>query len=314
MKKYVAGSVLVMLSVFVFAGCDFGGGESKQTTVQEMSINGPLLAQVGDWRIGLEDFETRVQGLKQSGMYEGVDLDSSEVKRQILGELIRLVSLSQEARTRGLAEDENVIQALKDYERTILVQKLVQDVGATITVTDEDIQAFYDANPQQFTKMGTVQIREIAVSSDEAAKDIQKQLLDGADFATLARQRSTSNSKATGGDLGELIIVPDQKGGATAYKVEEGKEPQEVSRFTEYWRTVAGMTLDSDATKVKAEDGTVYLIKMVNVKQPEKLDLTDEMKEQLRKVVMAEKQGKEIEKIAVKAKQETQIVLNEDLL
>lgn len=52
--------------------------------------------------------------------------------------------------------------------------------------------------------MARAQARHILVATEQQALDLKQQLLDGADFATLAQQHSTCPSGARGGDLGEF--------------------------------------------------------------------------------------------------------------
>lgn len=72
-----------------------------------------------------------------------------------------------------------------------------------ITVTDEDISAYFDENKASFNQEEEVQASHILVATKEEADAIVKQLKDGADFATLAKEKSSdTGSKENGGDLG----------------------------------------------------------------------------------------------------------------
>ncbi len=83
-----------------------------------------------------------------------------------------------------------------------------------VSVSDAEVHAFYLVNKQQFTKPETIRARHILVkvepgSSDEARqnalerlKEIKREIDSGAEFETLAREKSQGPSAAKGGDLG----------------------------------------------------------------------------------------------------------------
>ena len=306
----------VFMAVVALAGCN-ALQKKPQAAAPAASapVNGPVLAQVNDWKIGLDDFNARIDMLKQSPMYKGADFDSKDARKAILQDLVRVVLLSQEAKKRGLDKDTQVVEAMKDYERTILVQKLVQDeAGKSGSVTDEEVKDFYDKNPQMFTEPGRLTVSEIVLDSEQAANDAMKALLDGQAFTSVATIRSTGETKAAGGNLGEVIPVPTQDGQVTAYKVEEGKQPVEVKRFSGYWQKAVSMTEKDDAAKVKGDDGKFYVIKVTARKEPKPADLNDELKGQIKKALGSQKEGKNIEGIADKARAAATVTVNEDLL
>jgi foldase protein PrsA len=88
------------------------------------------------------------------------------------------------------------------------------DVTSKVAVQDAEVDAFYNGNLDRFKQGDTVHVSHIyfAVPPDApptaknqaraAAQDTLKQLKAGGDFATLARERSSDNSAANGGDLG----------------------------------------------------------------------------------------------------------------
>ena len=90
----------------------------------------------------------------------------------------------------------------------------VQTVAALTNdlVTEEAIQAAYDARFNDFAGEDEFDASHILVESEEEAKALKAQLDDGADFAELARENSTGPSGPNGGALGwfgEGQMVPE---------------------------------------------------------------------------------------------------------
>jgi len=128
-------------------------------------------------------------------------VSSPQVQRAMLNELVTLVVMSQQAETEGLDTNPNV-QAALEWERTkTLSQALIAEYLKSHPITDEDVKKAYD---EQF---GSEPIREykarhILVANEDDAKAVIAELDKGADFAELAKERSTGPSGPKGGDLG----------------------------------------------------------------------------------------------------------------
>jgi parvulin-like peptidyl-prolyl isomerase len=69
-------------------------------------------------------------------------------------------------------------------------------------VSSKEIEDYYNNYKDQLKEPEERQLLEIVVTSEQDAKDILIQLLQGADFATLAKDHSKSASAKNGGDLG----------------------------------------------------------------------------------------------------------------
>ena len=77
-----------------------------------------------------------------------------------------------------------------------------------VTVTEAEAKEVYDNNPEAFASEEERQARHILVSSEDEAMDIINQLDKGADFATLAKEKSTDTfTKNKGGDLGFFVYA-----------------------------------------------------------------------------------------------------------
>lgn len=87
-------------------------------------------------------------------------------------------------------------------------------IAPDIKVSAEEIKKFYDRNPDKFRREETVRASHILIGVDnkagieekkaarEKAEKLHKELVNGADFANLARDNSTCPSSKQGGDLG----------------------------------------------------------------------------------------------------------------
>lgn len=102
--------------------------------------------------------------------------------------------------------------AVRDISRALLItQAFVRSAMAAAPVDEASVQALYDHNyggqPQREYKA-----RHILVETRDAALEVIEALDGGTDFATLARDRSTGPSGASGGDLGwfeaEQMVEP----------------------------------------------------------------------------------------------------------
>jgi len=74
-----------------------------------------------------------------------------------------------------------------------------------VGITDEEIQSYYDRHPDRYEKPTEVHIKEILVKTEEEASDVLKQLKKGANFETLAEEKTLRTYvKNQGGDLGSF--------------------------------------------------------------------------------------------------------------
>jgi len=72
-----------------------------------------------------------------------------------------------------------------------------------IVVDEEEVRQVFEDNKDFFEEGEQVRARHILVKSKDEAEALRKRLLDGEDFAELAREHSTDlGSGANGGDLG----------------------------------------------------------------------------------------------------------------
>ena len=209
--------VLFLFISLALAGCDkipflskyfpSLSKEEKQaailaTTAQPAAsvMNPNTLAKVGNWTITIDEFNEKLQGVKE--LVPDFDVTTPESKKLILEELIRQQLLIQDAEDSGITKKEDIAQAVEEFRNTLLIQEIVNKITSGITVSDQEVQDYYNNNKASFVEEAEWHIREIMVPIQQEANEILVSLLQGADFAETAKARSKVDSAVEGGDLG----------------------------------------------------------------------------------------------------------------
>lgn len=116
----------------------------------------------------------------------------------ILDQLIQQTALEQSVGELSAKDRLALDNDRRGYLSGVALQKVV--AGA---VTDEALQAAYDAKFKDAAPQMEYNAAHILVDSEEKANDLKAQIEGGADFAELAKANSTdTGSGANGGDLG----------------------------------------------------------------------------------------------------------------
>ena len=149
---------------------------------------------------------------------------SPEQKRDYLVTyLTDLVVLSQAAEKQNLGDRPDVKQRLMFDHNRLLMEAMLQDAGKA-AVSDGELHKVYDEAVKQMPGEEEVRARHILVPTEDEAKAILAQLRNGADFATLAKEKSKDPGASEGGDLGYFTkeqMVPEFA--AAAFKLDKGQ-------------------------------------------------------------------------------------------
>lgn len=109
--------------------------------------------------------------------------------------------LANAARKQGLADDAEVKDQMRRLEELVLEQAvLTRYIEARLT--DEALQKRYEEFVAESAKNEEIRARHILLEHESEAKEVITELKGGADFAELAKTRSTGPSAPAGGDLG----------------------------------------------------------------------------------------------------------------
>jgi peptidyl-prolyl cis-trans isomerase C len=210
-----------VFALSVFLGCDnlnFSkaprAAQREKTTPQKLSVTGPVVAKVNNMPITLEDLNEEINSynslLAANNRPEAKITTRDQKVDYLKNEMVRRLILYQEALDRGIDREAEVVKALEKTKMDLLVVELLRQETGKIDVNSKEIEDYYNTYKEQLKEPEERQIREVVVSNEQEAKDIMIQLLQGGDFATLAKERSISASAKNGGDLG--FVKKGEKG------------------------------------------------------------------------------------------------------
>lgn len=169
--------------------------------------------------------KSRLQAAVMENQRPGVD--PAQLQKSVLDSLINIEVLVHEAEKLSIDKRSDVVAKLEDQRRNALSTALIQEQLATFSITDDQLKAEYD---KEFAKAEKeYKARHILVETEDAAKAIISELDGGADFAELAKAKSTGPSGSSGGDLGwftaERMVKPFSDTVATLEKGSYTKTP-----------------------------------------------------------------------------------------
>ena len=242
-KQTITAAFLAATLLSLGACSNSGGGDNKDNTVAA-TVNGKniLLKEV-------EQGVSTQSGGKQAQLSQ---LELAQARLQVLGGLIQREVLFQRAEREKMLPTEDEITAFinqqklqsgmtdDDFKKSLAsqsmteesyrevtqknmaIQKLQEKYNSKITVSDKEVEDFYNGNRERFVSARGVALAMIMADpadnssqgitrndakSDAEAKlkidNINQQLKGNADFATVARAQSEDpNSVPRGGDIG----------------------------------------------------------------------------------------------------------------
>ena len=170
-----------------------------------------VLALVNGRQITQTEFETRWGELAEAtkARYE-----KEGGKRRFLDELITRELLLQEARKQGLDQDDAIRDRAQRYREQLILDELLKDrIKAKIELSKEELDAFYEKHAHELLTPLKVQVSQMLLPNYPAAKDLEKQINQGGDFAKFAQRYSIDGkTRAKGGDLGPYrkdLVIPE---------------------------------------------------------------------------------------------------------
>lgn len=156
----------------------------------------------------------------------------------LVDRLVDFSLLAVAADKEGLAEDEEVLRRLAELQVNVM-REVYLERQISKRVTDQELRGRYDKFVADNPAQPEVHARHILLEEESVAKEVIVALDGGADFAELARERSTGPSGPQGGDLGYFTqdqMVPEFA--QVAFNLEAGSYTKDPVQTQFGWHVI----------------------------------------------------------------------------
>ncbi len=295
LKIRLTATIAAIFIALMIVGCQAEkapeAGKGSQAAVGETakgtSAGGKVVAEIGKEKITLEDLDQMIKDLPEQ--YQQIALSRKDM---FADTVVTQKLLYNEAVKQNLDKDAKVKKEIEQIAREIAIREyLKKEIEDKVTVSDEEAKKFYDANKDKFKEPEKIKVFHILVDNEAAAKDILAKLKGGADFAALAKEKSKCPSKDRGGDLGFM-----SKGQAVP----------------EFEQAAVGLQAGQMSDVVKTQFG--YHIIKVEERQPERTASFDESKDQLKQMLLSDKQKQTFDTLIKDLKDKNKVVIHNEIL
>ena len=164
-----------------------------------------IAARVNDAIISREEYKRRLELLPPESRPQ-----TPEQHKEFLEQLVREELIVQDAAARGLGREAKVQRDVEDFRRGRLVGEFLTVTMAQVEVSSKDVEDYYNKYKEGFKEPARLKVRQVVTATEEEAKAVLVQLLQGAIFDQVARERSTGAGKDQGGDIGYIVRKGDK--------------------------------------------------------------------------------------------------------
>lgn len=217
-----------------------------------------VVAKVGERTITLGDF---ARTLDRMDPFDRLRYQTKERRRELLGEMIDVELLAQEARRRGLDKQPEVQDALRQLYRDALLQKMRDTLPPPAGIPADEVKAYYEANAERYIEPERRRVASIVTASKadaEKALKLAQKVKTPNEWGELFLKSSITAPKTKGqndpvdlaGDLGIVGPPDDPKGGNV-------KVPDAV-RAAVFKITTVGQVADS----VVEAEGKFFVVRL----------------------------------------------------
>ncbi|SPD71966.1 hypothetical protein PITCH_A1150001 [uncultured Desulfobacterium sp.] len=194
---------------------------------------------------------------------------TTDQQRQLfLNQYIVTELLYRKARESGISDDPKVRAAVKDLERSMLAQKLMERQFADeIKITPGDLKTYYEAHSKEYIQPERARIAHILVKDKQAANAVRERLRKGDDFAALASELSQDTS--TGKKSGEISGWVERREKGIVPGIGQSKDAVPI-----IFSTDKGKVCEED---IESDSG-IHVVKVID-QEPERQKGFDEVKD-----------------------------------
>lgn len=196
-------SSFVLLAALVIYIIIYPPGKTEDETVAKVNGSPIVKSQLYSALVkagGPQTLETMISEelVKQESDKANIQVTDADLEKEM--DQIKKSFGSDEEFAQALATYNMTLDSLKkDMHVQVQLRKLLEP---QVKITDEEIKTYYDSNLDSLKTPEQVRASHILVATKEEADAVLASLQGGADFAALAKEKSTDTaSKEAGGDL-----------------------------------------------------------------------------------------------------------------
>lgn len=190
--NYLLKGTILTITVITLGGC-----QAQQPEDWVAEVNGTFVTQ--------KDINSRIQEYPEN-MRDQLQKNHPVIITQLINQKL----LYQEAKKEGLETEKDYINQVSKLEKQLTVAKeqlltnllIEKKINTSLSISPEEIQAFYTQNPDQFKSYQQRNARHILVKTEKAALRVYNQAIAKKDFASLAKKYSIDPTAQKGGELG----------------------------------------------------------------------------------------------------------------
>ncbi len=190
----------------------------------------PVVARVNGFDVRRSDIEEAARSLPPQAQRQ----PQEKIYMALLDNLVATRVVADAARRAKVQDQAEVKRRLVLAQDQVLAQIYVQELVKK-GMSEQKLKAAYDKYVKDAPPREEVKARHILVATEAEAKAVIEQLKKGADFATLAKEKSTDPAaKTSGGDLGWFTkdqMVPEFAAAAFKLKKDEITETPVKTQF-----------------------------------------------------------------------------------
>lgn len=159
-----------------------------------------ILAKVDGREVRESDLSVLMKNLGQNAQY----FQGADGRKKLLDELVMHELMYSDAIERSLDKDEEFLAVMENMKKSMLQQYSLRKMFNNITVSDEEINNYYELHKNEFITDEMVSASHVLVDTEEKANEVLEDITDGLSFEDAATQYSSCPSKQAGGALGQF--------------------------------------------------------------------------------------------------------------
>jgi DNA-directed RNA polymerase subunit F len=265
--------VFVWVSACLALGCnekavppgpDAGAHQTSESLTPEQAAK--VLAKVGDRTITLGDY---VAALEHMDQFDRLRYQSPGRQKELLGEMINVELLAQEARAKGYDKDPQTQEELRGVLRDAMLAQARKGAPTAADIPAVEVKAYFDAHKDEYRDPERRRLSLLVTNTEGEAKAALAQAMKGltpSQWGELVRAKSVVKDNGPldlAGDVG-LVSPPGD---------ERGSNPKVSPEIREAAFTIPKVSEVADHVVKSA--GKYYVVRMTIKEDPKERSMAE---------------------------------------